>query len=253
MVVSASDIGRIREQNEDAFLADPERGLFIVSDGLGGHQAGDVASKAVVQVLPMMLMQRLTSLGKLDARKIRRSLSCAVNELSHGLRRESAGQLGLSGMGATVVAALIRKRWAYIVHMGDSRAYRLRAGQLERLTEDHTVVGLLLRSGEITPEEAETHPARGQLTRFVGMDDDVPPDTRTVHLKKGDRLLLCTDGLTDMLNDGEIAELLMTHQDPNAACHALIDTANNAGGRDNITVIVIDWSLLDLAARARNP
>ena len=144
-------------------------------------------------------------------------------------------------MGATVVLAMIKRRSAYIAHMGDSRAYLFRDNQLKQLTEDHSIVGILLRHGDITPEEATEHPAKGRLSRYVGMEGKVYPDVRSIAIKKEDRLLLCSDGLSGMLNDRNIAELLIMHPDPQAACKALADAANSAGGTDNITVVIVDW------------
>jgi serine/threonine protein phosphatase PrpC len=241
VAAAATDVGRVRDHNEDACLADPSHGLFIVSDGIGGHQAGDLASRIVVSVLPAMIEQHLSQAKARNGDAIRRCLCGAVADLSRHLRAESAGRIGLSGMGATVVAMLIRARSAHIVHMGDSRAYRLRGGKLEQLTEDHSVTGILLRAGEITTVEAKDHPAKGRLSRFVGMEGDVAPDVRTMPLRTGDRFLLCSDGLTGMVPDEDIASVLLANEEPTVACGALIDAANQSGGRDNIAVIVVNW------------
>ena len=144
-------------------------------------------------------------------------------------------------MGATVVMALVQDDRAFIAHMGDSRAYLLRRGKLRPLTDDHSIVGILLRTGEIRPEEAEHHPARGQLSRYVGMEDEVYPDVRTVRLASGDRLLLCTDGLTGMVPDDTIMGLLAVSEEPQVACDHLVEAANAAGGKDNITAVIVDW------------
>ncbi|MDI7278161.1 MAG: SpoIIE family protein phosphatase, partial [Anaerolineae bacterium] len=143
--------------------------------------------------------------------------------------------------GATVAAAWLRGGQAHLAHMGDSRIYLYRQGRLSQQTEDHSVVALLLRSGEITPEEARRHPARHQITRHVGMEGEVYADVRTIQLEPGDRLLLCTDGLTGPLDDERVAALLAEHGDPEAACRALVAAANAAGGADNITALVVDW------------
>ncbi len=143
-------------------------------------------------------------------------------------------------MGATVALAWLRETGAHLAHLGDSRIYLFREAQLQQLTEDHSVIALLLRSGEITPEEAQTHPARGQLSRYVGMDGEVYPDVQTVQLQAGDRLLLCSDGLTNMIPNTQIAQLLQVNAEVLAACQALVHAANTAGGTDNITVLVVD-------------
>ncbi len=235
--------GRVRKQNEDNWFADPKQGLFIVSDGMGGHVAGELASRIVVEVLPPLLIQRLESIPNLsDPMAIIEIVLEALSELNDHVRDESGKHLGLSGMGATVVLALIRNTYALIAHVGDSRAYLLREGHLERLTKDHSLVQILIDAGELTPEDAITHPARSKITQYIGMKGDVLPEARIIDLLPDDRLLLCSDGLTGMVHDPAITELLLANPDPEKTCHALIETANIAGGRDNITVIVVDWS-----------
>lgn len=246
-----SDPGRIRPGNEDAVAVLPEWGYLLVADGMGGGNAGATASKIVAAVLPKMLEQRLDTSPASGNPSLLASpsgdetlsllLRDTLVELSQMIWKQSAGQPGLAGMGATVALACVRGRQAFIAHMGDSRAYLLRQGRLERLTQDHTVVGILLRGGEITPEEAKHHPARSRLSRYVGMQGVVYPDVRAVELANGDRLLLCSDGLTGMVEDAEIARILGSCADPEAACRALVDAANAAGGKDNVTVVVADW------------
>ena len=235
----ATDTGRVREHNEDNLLADPEHGLFVVADGMGGQQAGALASKIVVSVLPSMIEARLKKLIRPRTRSIRYWLRQEILNLSQRLQQESNTKIGFKGMGATIVAALIRGDRAHIAHMGDSRAYLLRHGQLNQLTQDHSIVAILLRDGEITPEQAQTHPAKGQLSRYVGMEGDTYADVQTITLVDNDRLLLCTDGLTGMVSDGQITGILQANPDPQAACQGLVDAANQAGGKDNITVVII--------------
>jgi len=237
----ASDVGRVREHNEDACLADTAQGLFIVSDGMGGQQAGATASQIVVKVLPEMIHQRLEHLKRPSTRALRQALCDAIAELSRRIREEATGKLGLQGMGATVVLAYVRGRFAHVAHMGDSRAYLLRNNRLDQLTGDHSITGILLRRGEITARQAKEHPARGQLSRFVGMEGEAIPEARTVELKQRDRLLLCTDGLTGMLTDKRIVQILKKDPEPTVACRALVDAANQAGGKDNITVVIVDY------------
>jgi protein phosphatase len=154
---------------------------------------------------------------------------------------ESAAKIELRGMGATVVVALLGRRSVHLAHLGDSRAYVLRQGRLVQLTDDRSVVGLLLRQGEITPEEACFHPAQGRLSRFVGMEGEVLPDVRTVGLRKGYQLLLCSDGLTGMLSDNEIASVVCRNLECQETCQQLTDAANVKGGRDNITAVLLRW------------
>lgn len=237
-----TDQGKIRKNNEDHYYVDAEQGLFIVSDGMGGHAAGELASKVVVEVLPRILPPRLENIQDLSDPRATETTLDVLSKLSRYVRNESSKSAGISGMGATVVLCLIRNNHTLIGHMGDSRAYLLRGEQLKQLTTDHSVVQLLIDTGRITPEQAVRHPARSRITCYVGMQGEALPEARVIELVPDDRLLLCTDGLTGMLPPQTITELLHTHPDPEHACQALIDAANKAGGKDNITVIVINCS-----------
>jgi serine/threonine protein phosphatase PrpC len=163
-----------------------------------------------------------------------------LTELSEQLRKESQGAPGLAGIGSTVVLALLHAGHAIVSHLGDSRAYLLHAGRLKQLTNDHTIAQLLADRGEIRPAEVASHPSRSQLTRFVGMSTEAMPDTECVELTPGDRLLLCTDGLSGMLSDQQILNILNEQPSPDAACQRLIDAANEAGGTDNVTAVIVD-------------
>ncbi len=237
-------IGRVRPNNEDNLFIDEKRGLFIVSDGMGGHQAGEVASNAVVSVLPPMIEQFAARIETPSREAFEQVLRDAILELSQRLHDESKGQMGLQGMGATVVVVWLQGQRAHMAHMGDSRIYHFRDGRMAQLTQDHSVVALLLRHKEITEEEAKQHPARGRLSRYVGMEGDTFSDLYSVSLLPGDRLLLCSDGLTGMVSDSEINRVLASCPDPGAACNELVEMANNAGGKDNITVLVINFDKL---------
>ena len=239
---SASNIGRVRKENQDTFIGLPEIGLFLVSDGMGGMQGGKLASEIVVTVFPKMVKARLKRLKAPRSRAIRYWLKYDILKLSRQLRSKSVEDPGLKGMGATLVLALFHGERVHIAHMGDSRAYLLRENKLAQLTNDHSVVGILLRKGEITAEEGKEHPAKGNLTRYLGMEGEVYPDVRTLPLKKNDRFLLCTDGLTGMISDADIESILKDNLDPQEACQSLVNAANNAGGKDNITVVVVDWN-----------
>ena len=238
---AASDIGKIRDENQDAYLVDSELGLFLVSDGIGGHQGGALASKIVTEVLPTLVRDKLTVVVDWDSPTFKSILKETILELSRHMRTEAAAQAEFGGMGATLVTALLHGSRCFIANMGDSRAYLFRRGRLSQLTEDHSIVGLLLRVGLITPARAKSHPARGQLTRSIGMRRDVHAYVSALDLEEGDRLLLCSDGLTGMIDDEQIAGLLQDHTDPQIACHALVDAANAAGGNDNVTAVMIDW------------
>ena len=233
-----SDVGRVREANEDRWFADPAQGIFIVSDGMGGGPAGGLASEVVVRTLPGLLRNRQKDLEEAGAAAAD-VISQILCQLSAQLTDQVHGELGLEGMGATVVLAAVRGNRAMIAHMGDSRAYLLRNRAFVQLTHDHSIVQLLVDNHEITPEQARDYPERGRLTRFVGMPGEPLPEVGPHELKDGDTLLLCTDGINTMLNDEEILRILMQYLNPNDACRALVDAANAAGGRDNATVLVI--------------
>ncbi|GHO61568.1 protein phosphatase [Ktedonobacter sp. SOSP1-52] len=235
-----SDVGRRRKQQQDRYLLAPDRKLFIVSDGMGGRQAGEVAAQAVVTVLPALLARGLARVHAAGTQAQERVLRESIVELSQHLRAESTGRVGLHGLGATVIVAWLYDAQVSLAHLGDSRLYLFRADRLLPLTEDHSVVTLLRQRGEITPEEERTHPASGQLTRYVGMEGEVTPVVQTLPLLAGDRLLLCTDGLTSLVPDQHIAQILRTSPQAEAACQALVHAANMAGGKDNTTALIID-------------
>lgn len=234
-----TDTGLVRAGNEDAWAADVAQGLYIVADGMGGHNAGEIAAQLVVESLPRLVQKRLTSMPRTSAAVARR-LRSAVSRLSRDVYQQASAQPHLYGMGATVVAAMVRGDEAIIVHMGDSRAYLLRDGRLRLLTRDHSVVQALIDAGDITPEEAEYHPDRNRITASIGMPGDPTPDSKRINLHIGDKLLLCTDGLANMVDDLYICQIMDRDQPPEMTCKALIDAANTAGGDDNITVVVIE-------------
>ncbi|MBV8995112.1 MAG: serine/threonine-protein phosphatase [Pseudonocardiales bacterium] len=229
--------GLVRESNQDRFFIDPDRGIYIVADGMGCLPGGAVAAQLVVDHLPRLLTQRLQDNDDLGEECTPRLACSAITELNLAVRHRH----GISqGMGTTVVLAWISGAHALIGSLGDSRAYLLHQRRLTRLTTDHCLAELLLHSGDLTSDQAAKHPTRRQLTRYVGMDGDATPDAQVITLASGDRLLLCTDGLTTMVADRQIEAILKDQRNPDAVCRVLIDTANTADGNDNITVIVID-------------
>jgi protein phosphatase len=234
-----SDRGRVRERNEDRWSADADLGLFIVSDGMGGRPAGEVASEVVVAALPTLVAHHFGAEPDLAAPDAPQRLRTVLTELSTELREGSQDTPRLAGMGATAVVALVSHTTALIAHVGDSRAYLLRGRSLHRLTQDHSLAQALIDAGAITDQQAAGHPARGQLTRHMGMVGEVSPDACRVDLQSDDQLLLCSDGLTSMLDDAGIQAILNRSPDPQHACRALTQAANDAGGTDNITVLVI--------------
>jgi protein phosphatase len=234
-------VGKDRQENQDSFFVDPEPALFLVSDGMGGHRGGSLASGIVAEDLPVMIENALDRLRVGTPRAIRALLKRIIAEQSRQVQMEGTSETGFPDMGATLVIALLRKGRCFLANIGDSRAYRLRKGRFIQLTRDHSVVSELIEKGRIEPEEALNHDAQGQITRYIGMEEKARSYVRSFSLKKADRLLLCTDGLTDMLNDKEIAAILRAETDPQAACKSLVAAANKAGGHDNITALVIDW------------
>ena len=235
-----TDIGRVRQENQDHWAAAPAHGLFVVSDGMGGEAAGSLASRVVVEGLLPLVRREMKGIADLAPPEAETRLLGALATLSGQVAKQTWHEPGLDGMGATVVLALIRDLQALVAYLGDSRAYLLRNGTLGQLTHDHSIVQLLLDTGEITPEGAANHPERGRLTRFVGMPGEALPEAQRLTLYPADRLLLCTDGLSGMLTDAQLAEILSEAAPPEEACQRLVSAANEAGGLDNITVLAVD-------------
>jgi protein phosphatase len=224
---SASDTGRKRRRNEDAWVAAPP--LFAVADGMGGAQAGEIASKLAAAALED------TDLGRLSGPERVTSL---IQEANRRVHERASSDPSTSGMGTTMTVALVERDGVVIGHVGDSRAYRVRDHRIEQLTEDHSLVNELLKSGKLSPEEAETHPQRSVITRAVGTDPDVDVDAFTVEAEEGDVFLLCSDGLSDMVDDHDILDLVdRYHDDLDRATKTLVSAANRVGGEDNITVV----------------
>jgi len=238
----ASDIGKEREENEDSYIVEPESGLFIVSDGMGGHRGGKLAASIVTEDLSAIIDAGLHKLRSSSPRAIRRMLGKTIMEQNRHLHMEGTSESGYKGMGATLVMALLREGRAYIANLGDSRMYRLRKMRFVQLTRDHSVVTELIDAGEIKPEDAEDHDAAGEITHYVGMEDKAAAHLHSFALVRGDRLLLCTDGLSGLVSDNMIAAILRGKAEPQEACDELVRAANSAGGHDNITVVVIDWN-----------
>ncbi len=236
-----SDIGNTRASNEDAVRAIPEQGLFVVSDGMGGEYAGAYASELVVGRLPLLIQEHLRRLPEEPPEEaVVAALRDAVRELNFLVRDESSQLNGPRRMGATLAMALVLGPEVCIAHMGDSRIYRLRKGRLELLTQDHSIVGSLVSEGVISPQQARYHPLRGQLVRFVGMGGEGNADLQTFPWAPGDRLLLCSDGLIESLDDEDIRRILTQHDDMTAACRDLIEAAKLAGSGDNITALIVE-------------
>ncbi len=225
---SGTDTGRQRRANEDSMLA--RSPLFVVADGMGGARAGEVASRIAVEAFQSGLH------AASDPELALAELARAANSRIHDLSQSNAEQ---AGMGTTLTAVYVGEQEVAIAHVGDSRAYCLRDGELLRLTDDHSLVDELMRQGRLTPEEAVEHPQRSVITRALGPEGSVEVDTRSFRARAGDVYLLCSDGLTTMISEEQIAAVLLAHPLLRDAGEALIAAANDAGGRDNVTVVLV--------------
>ncbi len=225
---SRTDIGCVRDHNEDSLVVSPP--LYVVADGMGGHAAGEVASEIAVNVIAAEAPQEP------DAEALAQAVEAANREV---LLASRDGR-GRTGMGTTVTAAILEEERLVIAQVGDSRAYLLHKGELQQLTRDHSLMADLIEAGQITPAEARTHPQRSVITRALGSDPLMRPDLYEINVETGDRLLLCSDGLSSMLTDEQIAATLQRFPDPQRCATQLVNEAIAAGGYDNVTVIVRD-------------
>ncbi|MEM1108912.1 MAG: protein phosphatase 2C domain-containing protein [Planctomycetota bacterium] len=235
-----TDVGRKRLANEDAVAVDPRMGLFVVCDGVGGRPSGEAASQIVSYALGHALRRRLRGLKKLDEELLKKLLYESAVTMNEQMYLHSQAVPALVGMGCTLCAALLDARTVFYMHAGDSRIYLLRDGRLQSLTRDHTHHQQKFKTQIDTGELVDVGERR-LLTEYIGSPEELHPTVDSMPLQPGDRLLLCSDGLTDPVDDDTLKELLTVHADPAAATQALVDTANEAGGPDNITVAVIDY------------
>jgi protein phosphatase len=242
--VGLSDVGMMRSHNEDCFDIDPQSQMFVVADGMGGHSHGEIASRIAVEAIRDFVRstadQDKTWPFVYDARLQRHSnrLKAAIRIAHDKVLRAIRQDGSLHGMGTTVVGILVQDGIAAVAHVGDSRAYRLRDGRLELLTQDHTWVNEQVVAGYLSEEQARSHPLKNVVTRALGGDSEVAVDVREWEIQTGDLFLLCSDGLTTMLGDAEIVELLRSQSDLDLACRTLVRSANARGGFDNVTVLL---------------
>lgn len=223
-----SDVGSVREHNEDSYLV--RTPLFVVADGMGGHEAGEVASRIAISTMESRAPKHADP----------EALSAAVIAANEAVIEGAKNGTGKPGMGTTLTAAYIQEDQVIIAQVGDSRAYLLHDGALQRITRDHSLVADLIEQGRITEDEARFHPQRSVITRALGSDTRMQPDLYTLQVEEGDRIMLCSDGLSSMVGDADIKSTLISHPAPADACEALVDDALRSGGMDNVTVIVID-------------
>ena len=225
---SRTDIGCLRDHNEDSLVVTPP--LFAVADGMGGHAAGEVASEIAVRVLSELAPEHPDG----------EALGRAIEEANRAVIQAAREGRGRQGMGTTTTAAMLEGERLVIAQVGDSRAYLLHQGKLQQLTRDHSLMADMIEAGQLTPEEARTHPQRSVITSALGSDAHLHPDIYEINVETGDRLLICSDGLSGMIFDDQIENTLRRVQDPQRCASQLVNEAIAAGGHDNVTVIVAD-------------
>jgi serine/threonine protein phosphatase PrpC len=250
-----SDVGQSRAHNEDSFNIDLEHGFFLVADGMGGHGNGEVASSLTVEAVSEFLRNSeadvASPLG--SAPSISRTLRSAIEAGHDRVVEAVAEDQGLAGMGTTVVGLALGRESVSVAHVGDSRAYLLRDGTLHLVTEDHTWVNEQVRAGYLSQDQARSHPLKSVVTRAIGGEHCVDVDVQEIEVKSGDLFLLCSDGLTTMLSDAEIRTHLLESGDLDDCCAALVQHANDRGGVDNITVVLLDFETDDTSEEQSLP
>lgn len=225
---SRTDVGYVRDHNEDSLIIIPP--LFAVADGMGGHEAGEVASEITVNTLAELAPDHIDAEG----------LTAAVEAANYNVMKAPRQGVGRDGMGTTLTAAMLEGERLLIAQVGDSRAYLLHNGNLQQITRDHSLMADLIEAGQITPEEARVHPNRSVITRAIGSDIHMRPDIYELNVSAGDRLLLCSDGLSTMVSDHAIQAIMRRQEDPQMCADELVNAALENGGVDNVTVIVVD-------------
>lgn len=239
LAFAKTDVGKVRANNEDAFYLPPNEDdvskLFIVADGMGGHLGGEVASQMAIDIISSYINSRYSS--NLKSEQIKELLNEALAQANDKILNMAVNNAKLSGMGTTITMALFKDDVCFIGHVGDSRAYILRNNEIKQLTKDHSYVRQLVDEGKITLEDSKDHPLKNVITKAVGTDKVLEPDIFEVDLKKNDIILLCSDGLTNMLDDKTIQKIVA--ENPCNAVHRLIEEAKLNGGPDNITVEII--------------
>lgn len=246
LCAARTDVGMKREHNEDSFLINEDLGIYVVCDGMGGHAGGETASRLAVQTIEREMMSaRLRednpykSNGPLSETPLAGALREAIEGACAAVFRTSRANPDLAGMGTTCITLLIHEQHALVGHVGDSRCYLVRAGEVHQLSEDHSLVNEQVRAGLLTEEEARHSRLKNIITRSVGFEEDVLVDVMGVETQKGDRFLLCSDGLSNLLENEEIRDALL-HNKLEEVPGFLIQVANERGGDDNITVVAVE-------------
>jgi serine/threonine protein phosphatase PrpC len=240
-----TDVGRVRSINQDCFHLIEDKSIYIVADGMGGHAAGDQASRIAVKTITDTLSiydlanEPPDAEEGTDAMSVEELIRFSLQEANEQILLASLSNQHLQGMGTTAIVAMEYRNQLYIGHIGDSRTYLVRDQQIQQLTEDHSVVQQLVKAGAISQEEAQVHPYKNVITRCLGMQASVEPDVMALDLLPGDRVLMCSDGLTNMVTNEQILEVVSGSTEPHPACETLIAMANEQGGTDNITVVLL--------------
>jgi len=237
---SALDAGRARSNNEDSVVVDEGCALAVLADGMGGYNAGEVASSMATSFISTELGRWLREAGaQAGDHEVRRAMDICVDNANRAIFNAANSNPQYAGMGTTLVVAAFRDSQLLVGHVGDSRAYRLRGGRIQQITRDHSLLQEQIDAGLITPEQAAFSTNKNLVTRAVGVEDTVLLETHVHEVQPGDLYLLCSDGLSDMLPDPSIERILCTAAALQGICQALIEAANDAGGRDNISVILV--------------
>ena len=235
-----TDQGLVRANNEDNLYLDEKLGLLVVADGMGGHASGETASQLAVNIIRDYFQKAQAIIGDFDSSysEVTNKLKSAIHLANIAVFEAAQSSPQLTGMGTTIAAALLNGNKLSIAHIGDSRVYLIRAGNIEQLTDDHSIVNEQVKRDLITKEEAIKSDMKNILTKALGISPDTEPDLNELTVFDGDILLLCSDGLTTMVTDEAILEIISFAENPDAACDSLISAANNNGGKDNITVLM---------------
>jgi len=241
LAYGATDVGRRREGNEDSYLLLPEKDIYMVADGMGGHNAGEVASQnAVKMVAEYFTIERMAKM-KEDQQQVKKEMVKAIEEAHQKIRKLSKTVKEYAGMGSTIVLSFIHHQLLHTCHAGDSRVYVINQSGISQITNDHSTVAELVQMGKMTKEEARHSPMKNQITQALGSSFSLEPEYNQHSLNKGDKVLLCSDGLWEMLSDEEIQAIVMEEGSVDETCRKLIDQANQAGGNDNITVVLVEY------------
>lgn len=234
-----SDKGQVRPNNEDSIYSSVKKDLLIIADGMGGHKAGEIASKTAINKVRHFIKNKSENYKK-NKNDIMNLINDAIRYANLSIQKVAKKDESLKGMGTTLIVALIIENEVYIGHIGDSRAYLINNKSIKQITKDHSLVAELLENGTITEKEAENYPHKNVITRALGCENKIKVDKYNIKIKKNDVLLLCTDGLSNMVSDEEILIIIKQSNNPNTAAKELVKAANKAGGQDNISVIVAE-------------